>query len=200
MMKDIVSGIRSWPQWSERVGIFFYGTIVPEAGLIIDPVEPTDDVMGALSAAGATTILLTNRNHFRAAARVKAQTGARVLVHPDDAAFVVEKGVAVDGPLAHGQKVGPFTLIDASGKSPGEVALHWPERRILIVGDCCVCKAPGQLTLLPEKVMDDPARLRATLARIAETVDFDTVLCGDGEPILSGGREALRALVASFPS
>jgi glyoxylase-like metal-dependent hydrolase (beta-lactamase superfamily II) len=198
MMKEVVSGIRTWPLWAERMGIFFYGTHVPEARLIIDPVEPPPDVLGELH--GATTIVLTNRNHFRAAAQVKAATGARVLVHPADAAFVVDKGVTVDGAVAAGEKVGPFTVLDASGKSPGEVALHWPERRLLVVGDICVCKTPGELALLPEKVMDDPARLRQSLVRIAATVDFDTVLCGDGEPILSGGRDALRALVASFPS
>jgi glyoxylase-like metal-dependent hydrolase (beta-lactamase superfamily II) len=198
MMKDVAPDIRTWPLWAERVGYFFYGTMVAaEGGLIIDPVDPTPDVLAALN---AKTIVLTNRNHFRAAALVKEKTGARVLVHPDDTAFVVAKGVTVDGPLAVGDQVGPFTIVDASGKSPGEIALHWPERRILIVGDACVCKTPGQLALLPEKVMDDPARLRRSLARIAETLDFDTVLCGDGEPILTGGRAALAALVASFPT
>jgi hypothetical protein len=39
--------------------------------------------------------------------------------------------------------------------------------------------------------------LKATLARLAE-LDFESLLTGDGWPILQGGREALRALVATF--
>jgi hypothetical protein len=57
---------------------------------------------------------------------------------------------------------------------------------------------PGKLGLLPEKVMDDPSALRRTLRRLSTEVDFDTLLVGDGVPILRGGREALAALVASF--
>jgi glyoxylase-like metal-dependent hydrolase (beta-lactamase superfamily II) len=143
------------------------------------------------------TVALTNRNHFRAAAAVKQATGARVLVHAADAEFVRGKGVTVDGELVHGATVGPFVIVDASGKSPGEVALYWRERRILVVGDICVGNPPGKLGLLPEAAMDDPARLRASLQHLGE-LDFDTLLVGDGEPILQGGRQALRQLVASF--
>jgi hypothetical protein len=46
--------------------------------------------------------------------------------------------------------------------------------------------------------MDDPARLRQSLRRIAEDTDFDVLLPGDGAPILAGARESLRALVATF--
>ena len=143
-------------------------------------------------------IVLTNRNHFRAAERLRAATGARVAVHPADAEFVRAKGVRVDDDLAVGERVGPFTIVDASGKSPGEVALHWPERRLLVVGDICVGKPPGALALLPAAVIDDLPRLQASLARIVETIDFDALLVGDGAHILSGARDAMRALVATL--
>ena len=89
-------------------------------------------------------------------------------------------------------------MLGAEGKSPGEVALHWPERRILVVGDACVGKPPGACALLPESVMDDPAALRRSLTRLARTVDFDVLLVGDGAPILTGARAALEKLVATF--
>jgi hypothetical protein len=28
-----------------------------------------------------------------------------------------------------GDKVGPFVVVDVPGKSPAEIALHWPERK-----------------------------------------------------------------------
>ena len=62
-----------------------------------------------------------------------------------------------------GDKIGPLVVVGAPGKSPGEVVLHWPERKILIVGDAVVGDPPGRCKLLPEKVVDDPARLRESV-------------------------------------
>ncbi len=58
---------------------------------------------------------------------------------------------------------------------------------------------PGRLSLLRERVMDEPARLRASVRRLLE-LDFDVVMVGDGVPIRERGRERLRELVASFLS
>jgi glyoxylase-like metal-dependent hydrolase (beta-lactamase superfamily II) len=75
--------------------------------------------------------------------------------------------------------------------------LHWPERRILIVGDAVIGTPPGQCGLLRDKVMDDPAQLRDSVRRLL-ALDFDTLLVGDGAPILSGAKERLRTLVDSW--
>ena len=104
----------------------------------------------------------------------------------------------LDDELRSGEKVGPLIAVGVPGKSPGEIALHWPERRILIVGDGVIGNPPGRCGLLPEKVMDDPLRLRASVKRLL-ALDFDTLLPGDGEPILQGAKERLRELVDTFP-
>jgi hypothetical protein len=57
----------------------------------------------------------------------------------------------------------------------------------------------GRLSLLRERVMDDPPRLRESVRRLLD-LDFDALLVGDGVPILSGARERLAELVASFPA
>jgi glyoxylase-like metal-dependent hydrolase (beta-lactamase superfamily II) len=88
--------------------------------------------------------------------------------------------------------------IPAAGKSPGEVALRWPARRILFVGDAVIGNPPGRLSLLPEAKLDDPVRLRASVRALSE-MDVDTILTGDGVSILTGAKAALQALVASFP-
>jgi len=199
-MKEILPGIFTWPWFSERHGYDFNGWLFRHAtgNVCVDPVQMPDDVLDGIAKEGVATIVLTNRNHGRASARVRERTGAKVLMHPADAAHARSEGSVVDGELEPGARVGPFVVVAAAGKSPGEVALHWPERRLLVVGDACVGKPPGALALLPEKVMDDPAALRATLGRIAAEIDFDAILVGDGAPILSGARGALRALVATF--
>jgi glyoxylase-like metal-dependent hydrolase (beta-lactamase superfamily II) len=200
-MREVLPGIFTWSWFSERFQYDFHGTFVPDPGanLVIDPVEPPDDVLAELVRRGVSRILLTNRNHFRAAARVRDATSARVSIHAADAPFVTERGVVVDDELVPGQRIGPLVVVAAPGKSPGEVALHFPERRVLLVGDACVGNPPGRLSLLPQKVIDDAARLKESLAALARDLDFDAVLVGDGEPILEGGRRALAALVESLP-
>jgi Beta-lactamase/Metallo-beta-lactamase superfamily len=98
-----------------------------------------------------------------------------------------------------GERVGPFVVVGVPGKSPGEVAFHCPQRRRLVIGDAVIGNPPGTLSLLREKVMDDPAQLRASIRTLAE-LDFDVLLTGDGVPILRDARARLRELVASFPT
>jgi glyoxylase-like metal-dependent hydrolase (beta-lactamase superfamily II) len=199
-MREILDGLFTWAWYSEKFRYDFNGHLVlhPAGNLCIDPVETSDAVIDEIARRGVSRILLTNRNHFRASARLRERTGARVAVHPADASFVRDKGVTVDEALAVGQSVGPFVVIDASGKSPGEIALHAVDRRLLIVGDACVGKVPGELALLPEAVMDHPARLRQSLRCIAAEAEFDTLLVGDGHSILSGAKAALQRLVSGF--
>jgi glyoxylase-like metal-dependent hydrolase (beta-lactamase superfamily II) len=154
--------------------------------------------MAEIERLGVGTILLTNRNHARATNAVRERTQARVMIHPDDAPHAVSQGTPIDGELLIGEKIGPLVVEPAPGKSPGEVALHWPERRLLFIGDAVVGNPPGQCGLLREKVMDDPVRLRTSVRNLLE-LDFDALLFGDGVPILVGARARLEELVATFP-
>jgi glyoxylase-like metal-dependent hydrolase (beta-lactamase superfamily II) len=204
-MRELLPGVLTWPWFSERNGYDFNGYLFRDAAgnLAVDPVQMPDEVLAQLAREGVRDIVLTNRNHFRDAARLRAATGAQVWVHPADAEFVRGKGVQVDAALAHGARIGPFTVLDAHGKSPGEIALHDAARELLVVGDACISKpAPAgsaRLALLPSAVIDDLPALRRSLEWLAREVAFEVLLPGDGVPILSGGRAALRELCATFP-
>jgi glyoxylase-like metal-dependent hydrolase (beta-lactamase superfamily II) len=199
-VREILPGILSWPWYSERHGYDFNGTLVRHAAgnLCIDPVEAGPEVLDRLAKEGVARILLTNRNHVRAAGAVRERTGAPVAIHPADAEYARAQGAHIDAGLRVGGTVGPFAVVDAAGKSPGEIALHDPARGLLVVGDALIGNPPGRLSLLPERVMDDPARLRASVRRLLE-LDFDAVVVGDGVPVLAGAKERLRELVAGFP-
>ena len=199
-MREILTGIYSWPWFSEPHGYNFNGHLVlhPGGNLCIDPVEPVDADLEELARRGVATILITNRNHSRAANKVRARTGARTAIHASDAPHARSEGAELDEELRLGQKVGPFVVLGAPGKSPGEVVLHWPERKILLVGDAVVGHPPGRCKLLPDKVVDDPARLRESVRGLL-SIDFDILLVGDGEPILQSAKEQLRELVDTFP-
>ena len=200
-MQEILTDIFTWPWFSEPHGYNFNGHLIrhPEGNLCIDPVEPSEEELDEIASLGVARILLTNRNHSRASNKLRERTGARTSIHPDDAAHARDQGTALDDALAVGQTVGPLVVVDASGKSPGEVAFHWPERLLLIVGDAVIGNPPGHFGLLREKVMDDPQRLSQSVRRFLD-LDFDSLLVGDGESVLEGAKARLEALVATFPA
>lgn len=200
-MREIVNDVFTWSWFSEPHDYDFNGHLVRHAdgNLCIDPVEPGNDVLDEIAAKGVARILLTNRNHVRAANLVRARTGARTAIHPDDADYARGQGADIDEALRVGEKIGPLKVVGVPGKSPGEVAFHWPERRLLVVGDAVIGNPPGRCGLLPERVMDEPRRLRESVGRLLE-LDFDALLVGDAEPILAAAKERLSELVETFPS
>ncbi len=198
-MREIVSDIFTWSWFSEPHGYNFNGHLLrlPDGNLCIDPVEPGEGVLEQITQEGVARILLTNRNHSRAANQVRAGTAARTAIHPDDADHARAQGTAIDDALQVGDKIGPLEVVAAAGKSPGEVALYWRARRILIVGDAVIGNPPGGCGLLSERVIDDTERLRDSVAKLLD-LDFDILLFGDGEPILEGAKARLEELVGSF--
>jgi len=199
-VETILGDIISWSWFSEPHGYNFNGLLIPHAAgnICVDPVELGDELLSELARRGVGQIILTNRNHVRAANRVRERTGARTLIHPADAAHATSQGAIVDGELRVGEQVGPLTVVAATGKSSGEIALHWPERKILIVGDAVIGNPPGKCGLLRARVIDDLPRLQASVRDLLK-LDFDALLVGDGVSILDGARALFSELVATFP-
>ncbi len=194
-MKELLPGIHVWSTFSDRIQLDLNGYHVVAGGeaLLIDPPPVSDEQAAALERLGRpATIVVTNVHHLRAAPEVRKRFGARLLVPALD-----RQGIeaSVDGAFADGDRVGPFTCrLLRDQKSPGETALHWPERRLLVLGDAVWGKPAGALSLLPDAKYADVAAARAGLRPLLE-LDVDAVLMGDGTPILSGGQQALRALL-----
>jgi glyoxylase-like metal-dependent hydrolase (beta-lactamase superfamily II) len=198
-MRELLPDIFTWAWFSAPHGYDFNGhfLVLPEGNLCIDPVDAPPEVIAELARRGVARILLSNRNHVRDANRVRSRTGARTAIHPADATYARQQGAEIDDQLHSGERVGPLVVVGVPGKSPGEVAFHWPARQILIVGDALIGHPPGQCALLRDKVMDDPTGLRASVRALLD-LDFDTLLVGDGVPILSGAKQRLAQLVASW--
>jgi glyoxylase-like metal-dependent hydrolase (beta-lactamase superfamily II) len=198
-MREILPDVFTWSRFSEPHGYDFNGYLIIHAdgNLCIDPVLPDDADLDAIARRGVAKIVLTNRNHSRASNTIRERTQAPVCIHPDDAAHAREQGTAIDGELRAGDPIGPLDVVGAPGKSPGEVVLHWPSRRLLFVGDAVIGNPPGRCALLREKVMDDPQRLRRSVLGLLG-LDFDALLFGDGTPILRDAKPRLAELVQTF--
>jgi glyoxylase-like metal-dependent hydrolase (beta-lactamase superfamily II) len=199
-MRVLRPGVFCWSRFSDPHGYDFNGHLftTPAASYAIDPVEFDPGLVAELGQAEVGRILITNRNHTRAAERLHRETGADVWIHPLDADHARRQGVGIDETFEWGEEIGPFRVIGVPGKSPGEVALFDAAQRLLVVGDAVIGNPAGQLALLPDRVVDDPKQLRASLRALLE-LDFDALLVGDGVSIDSGARVALERLVAQFP-
>ena len=52
------------------------------------------------------------------------------------------------------------------GKSPGELALYWPERKLVLVGDLVVGAPLGRVSLLMDEKLADPPRAALELRKV----------------------------------
>src|SRR5216684_5689883 len=111
-METILGDILTWSWFSAPHGYNFNSLLIPssDGNLCIDPVEPNDEVLNELVRMGVGRILLTNRNHVRAANRVRERTGARTYIHPDDAEYAIAQGAVLDGELHTGQTIGALEV------------------------------------------------------------------------------------------
>ena len=84
---------------------------------------------------------------------------------------------------------------------PDETALHIPAHRALLRAPTASCAGRGDgLAFVPDELHgrsrgDEGGAARA-LRRARRQLDFDLLLLAHGDPVLEGGREALRAFAA----
>jgi len=144
---------------------------------------------------GVQQIIITNRNHTRWSRELQEEFGSEILMNADDADSV---DLTVDKTFEDRSMVSGFlqAVVVPHNKSPGETALYWGERKILILGDALIGKPPGELSLLPPEMYADTGLAREGI-RVLLDLDFEYLLMGDGEPILKNGKEAIKRFLQS---
>jgi glyoxylase-like metal-dependent hydrolase (beta-lactamase superfamily II) len=91
-----------------------------------------------------------------------------------------------------GDRIGPLHVMHAPGHTPGHLAFHWPERRLLIAGDAVVTWPRLEAGWPAFRL--NPKQQEASLKRMAE-LDVDIVGVGHGDPIRAGADRQLRAVL-----
>jgi glyoxylase-like metal-dependent hydrolase (beta-lactamase superfamily II) len=140
---------------------------------------------------------------------VKGKTGARVVMHPVDAAEVRKGGrgraMSFRGPMTVFNGIfkgeiklapadvedevedgdvlpGGLRVVHTPGHSDGHLSLLWPERGLLIAGDTCWHLT--RLAYMPFYVdFEEAKRSLAKLARL----DFEVACFGHGRPLRDAG-------------
>ena len=181
-----------WSIFNEVRQIDFNGHLwIRDGGnVLIDPVPMSEEDLRQFDElGGARWIVITNCDHEREAAFFKERTGAEVVAHAADADAME---VAVDRTVEDGVEIvaGLRVVHLQHGKSPGELALYWARRKLLLAGDLVVGAPVGKFSLLMDEKLADPPQAALELRKLLR-LNFDATLVGDGHSIMTGAREVL---------
>lgn len=197
-MQQVLPGFHQWSWFSYATGYDFNGTLVVHGAerILIDPPPPAEADLKAIAAQKPlTAIVLTNRDHTREADGLRRWLDTAVWAPAADAPLME---IRIDRTYADGDDLpgGLKAVHLANGKSPGETALYAArEGGVMILGDGLIGTPAGQLNLMPPEKYADPVKARDGVRALLRQ-PFETVLVGDGAPILRGGRAAVEAFLA----
>lgn len=193
-MIQLADGAYSWSAFNAEKKFNFNGHILrtAEGTVIVDPVAFSPDDLSVIESAGLKpdALVITNRNHLRERDSVLKRWKIPTVLH----ALEVESScIKPEREVKDGDKVCGLVVVHLPGKSPGEIALYWPERRLFLLGDALI--APnGKLKTVPVEKQEDPATLKKSL-ELLRTYDFDHLLVGDGDPLLGDAKSAVVAFL-----
>jgi hypothetical protein len=211
--QELTEGLWRWtarhPEWHPGEFGAEVASFALRAGdetLLIDPLLPDDDgeALSGLDAItdGRVSILVTVPYHARSSETLAARYGATIHGHPatakrleDASAFrVAEPGA----PLPGGARA--YTI---GRPRRHEQPLWLPSHRAIAFGDA-IAEVDGALRLWADSPVADrrrrfyAERFNPTLQPLVELAP-DRVLVTHGQPVLSGGRDALAAAMRADP-
>ena len=193
MQRTIVDGVSMWSAWQPRHDVFFNSYFITglDGNLATDPLALDDAGAEEIAKRGGLAwIVLTNRDHEREAGGLARRFGAQIAAAEAD---VADLSVAVARVLRNGDTICGARVIALPGlKVNGEIALWFPQRRAVLVGDALWGEPAGSLRLLADTVHADPPGAVLALRRLRALHPLH-VLVGDGTPIFGNGFEALSA-------
>jgi hypothetical protein len=192
-MKEVLPGVLHWTATHPNTGSEVSSYWVRPSRAVIDALLPEEGI-DAFSDEPPDRVLLSNRHHLRHAELFAEELGCTIeCSKPGLHQF--ENGPDVEG-FDFGDEV-------ALGIEALEVGAICPDESALLIGDArALCIADGirhydgQMDFFADWLLgDDPegvkAGLRAAYSGLLDR-DFDNLLFAHGDPIIGGGKDALR--------
>jgi len=184
-----------WSRWQADRGLDFNSWLVegPGGAFIVDPLEPSDaNVLERVRAANISAIVVTNRDHERAAAMFARELNAPIVASAADASLL---GVPVGRAVVDGDDICGWTVIGLDGfKTPGEMMLHSRALGAAISGDAFWGAPAGALRLMPDAKLADPAQALLSARRV-RALRLRHLLVGDGLPIFGNAHAVFGAML-----
>ena len=203
-MNEICPGVHHWTVFHEKIHqpVHSYLVAIRDSATLIDPMLPEAGLEWFEEHARPERIVLTNRHHLRHSERFVEEFGCPVLCH-EAGLHEFEAGPDVGG-FRFGDEVAPgITAFEVGALTPEETALHVPDANALAVADGVIRYPDGSLGFVPDFLIGEepePVKqgLRDSYRRLLDN-DFDNLLMAHGEPLVGGGKRALREFVDRSP-
>lgn len=206
MKSTRIDTLHYWSQYQPDRRIDFNGFFWtrPQGGLLIDPM-PMDDgqIDFVREQGGATHILVTNADHWRASSHLAQTLGATILAPRREAkrlgdhAELVEEWFEGSGDLPTALRGHLAVHWIEGGKSPAEPVLDLLAEDALCFSDVVRCHRSGALMLLPAAKLVDPSRVAADLSKLAGRRP-GALLLGDGDSVFVGAADLFERFVAEL--
>ena len=198
-MEEILKNVYTWSIFSPEKGFNFNGWFILKqnplfGNVVIDPPQPSDDDLAQMrSLGGVREIIITNRDHIRWSNELKNKFDASIRMPSADASLVE---IEVDSTFDDGDALAGFlkAVHVPNNKSPGETALYWQARKILILGDALIGEPPGDVSLLPREKYVDVTLTQKGISVLVD-LDFDALLLSDGQSIPKDGKMVVKNFI-----
>lgn len=193
-MEEILPGVRHWTATHPSTGSEVSSYWVRPSRAVIDALMP-DVGVDAFAPEPPNRVLLSNRHHLRHGERFQRELDCTInCSNPGLHEF--SGGPEVQG-FDFGDEVAPgIEAIEIGAICPDESALLIGEARALAIADG-IRHYDGQMDFFADWLLgDDPEGVKAGLRQAYAGIldrDFDSLLFAHGDPIVGGGKEALRS-------
>jgi hypothetical protein len=199
-IREVLPGVYHWTVIHPRIRLPVDSYHIEPARIVLDPMVPREGLECFEQRGAPSQIVLTNRHHLRHSERYVDAFGC--LIRCCDAGLhEFERGPKVEG-FAFGEELAPgITAHQLGAICPDDTALHirTADGGALAFADGLTRPRGGGVTFVPGFLMgDDPGAVRAGLReslRLLLELDFDHLLFAHGEPLIGGGKIALREFV-----
>lgn len=196
-MEEIRPGLWHWKALHPKIRVEVSSYYVAGSGTLIDPMLPGGGLEWFREHGEPGRVLLTNRHHHRDSERFREAFGCPVLCH-EAGLHEFEGGPEVEG-FSFGDELAPgITALELGAICPEETVLH------IELGEGLLSFADGlihhgELSFVSDALLgEDPEGVKRGLRDGFSMLldrDFDSLLFAHGDPLLGGGREALREFV-----
>ena len=193
-MEEIIPGVLWWTTEHPRIHMPVSSYWVPGSRAVIDALLPPDDGIDAFREDPPERVLLSNRHHLRDGERFAEDFGCTIhCSKPGLHEF--EGGPAVEG-FEFGNEVAPgVEALEVGAICPDESALLIRDAKALLIADGII-RYGDRLEFVPDALLgEDPQAVKDGLKEAYRRLldrDFDNLLFAHGDPLIGGGKEALR--------
>jgi hypothetical protein len=194
-VKEILPGIYHWTAFHEgiRTDVSSY-YVADDPVTLLDPMVPDEGLDWFRERGAPGQILLTNRHHYRHSDRFVETFGCPVRCERSGL-YEFDGGPDVEGFEFGDQLAGRTTALEMDAICSEDTVMH------IGIGDGALAFADslihygGSVGFVPDQLMDEPEDVKRKIRHSVERLlarDFDSLLFAHGDPLVGGGKQALR--------